>query len=58
MGSPLVLCTHGPRQIAHLIKEKFGAAVTESLPDDKHPRVHVNGEDWREIAEFVRRDQR
>ena len=40
-------------QIARSISERFGARVTASLPADKHPRVHVNAEDWAEVAEFV-----
>ncbi len=40
-------------EIAYAIKAKFGDKITASLPDDKHPRVHVNAENWRELAEFL-----
>ncbi|CAN5457438.1 NADH-quinone oxidoreductase subunit C [soil metagenome] len=40
-------------QIATAIAEKFGDKIIASLPDDKHPRVHVNAEHWREVAEFL-----
>jgi NADH-quinone oxidoreductase subunit C len=45
-----------PRQIAQRISEKFGSAITQSLPDDKHPRVHTTAEHWRGLAEFLRHD--
>lgn len=43
-----------PVQIAELLKSKFGPAITESLPQDKHPRVHTTAGHWRAIAEFLR----
>ena len=43
-------------QIAARITERFGSQITASLPQDKHPRVHVNAADWRALAEFLRRD--
>jgi NADH-quinone oxidoreductase subunit C len=45
-----------PTQIAHLLHERFGAHLLKLLPEDKHPRVHVNVEHWRELAEFLRHD--
>ncbi|MBI1336450.1 MAG: NADH-quinone oxidoreductase subunit C [Phycisphaera sp.] len=45
-----------PQQIAQRLGEKFGSAVTQSLPDDKHPRVHTTAEHWRQIAEFLKFD--
>src|SRR2546421_6329799 len=45
-------------QIASLLQEQFGGKILQALPEDKHPRVHVNASDWREIAEFVLRDLR
>ncbi len=43
-------------QIAKRLADKFGSAVTESLPEDKHPRVHTVAEHWRSIAQFMRDD--
>lgn len=47
-----------PRDIAQIITEKFGKKVLESFPDDKHPRIHVNASDWREMAQFLHNDPR
>ncbi|HEY8668613.1 MAG TPA: NADH-quinone oxidoreductase subunit C [Tepidisphaeraceae bacterium] len=44
------------QQIASKLSERFGARILASFPDDKHPRIHVNAGDWRDIAEFLRRD--
>jgi len=41
------------QQIANVIAEKFGSKIIASFPNDKHPRVHVNAEDWRDLAEFL-----
>lgn len=43
-----------PQQIADRIAGHAGPAVLESLPLDKHPRVHVMARDWRKLAEFLR----
>jgi len=40
-------------QIAQAIATRFGDKIIASFPDDKHPRVHVNAEHWREVAEFL-----
>jgi len=41
-------------QIAQAISDRLGAArVLASLPDDKHPRVHVSADDWAELAAFL-----
>jgi NADH-quinone oxidoreductase subunit C len=45
-----------PEQIAQILADKFGAKITASFPGDKHPRVHVNADDWREIAQFLYSD--
>lgn len=42
-----------PQQIAQAIAGKMGSKVIASFPDDKHPRVHINGPDWRALAEFL-----
>src|SRR3989442_1586572 len=44
------------QQIAQIITAKFGPKIIASFPDDKHPRVHVNAGDWRELAEFLLRE--
>jgi NADH-quinone oxidoreductase subunit C len=45
-----------PTEIASRIAQQFGPKITASLPDDKHPRVHLDAPDWREVAEFLRND--
>jgi NADH-quinone oxidoreductase subunit C len=45
-----------PREIASLLQDKFGDRITAAMPDDKHPRVHVDAANWREIAEFLIRE--
>ena len=42
-----------PHEIARVLQDRFGPKITAALPDDKHPRVHCDGEHWREIAEFL-----
>src|SRR5688500_21293 len=42
-----------PTYLATRITPRFGAKITASLPDDKHPRVHLDAADWREVAEFI-----
>jgi NADH-quinone oxidoreductase subunit C len=46
------------QQITQLLKEQFGEKIQVALPDDKHPRVHVDAGDWREVASFLRNDAR
>jgi len=45
-------------EIAKVLSDKFGARIVASFPDDKHPRVHVDAKDWRELAQFVHSDPR
>jgi NADH-quinone oxidoreductase subunit C len=45
-------------EIASLLQENFGDRILQALPQDKHPRIHVNAADWRPIAEFMLRDER
>lgn len=42
-----------PQQIAQAIQQKFGSKIIASFVDDKHPRVHLNAEDWREVAGYL-----
>ena len=44
------------QQIATAIADKFGPKILASLPEDKHPRVHVDAQNWRELAEFLLRE--
>ncbi len=41
-------------EISALIAERFGAKLTGVFADDKHPRVHVDVEDWKALAEFLK----
>jgi NADH-quinone oxidoreductase subunit C len=42
-----------PTDIAARLAEHFGQFITGSLPEDKHPRVHLRAEHWRPVAEFL-----
>jgi NADH-quinone oxidoreductase subunit C len=44
------------QQIAEVLARKFGPKIKQSLPADKHPRIHVDAVDWRSIAEYLRHD--
>ena len=39
-----------PSQIVQKIQTRFGEKIKAAFPEDKHPRVHVDAGDWREIA--------
>ena len=45
-----------PADISRLITERFGDKITAAFPSDKHPRVHLDATDWRELAEFLIRE--
>lgn len=45
-----------PIDIAQKLSEEFDACITESLPEDKHPRIHTSAEHWREMAQYLRRE--
>ncbi|HEV2292686.1 MAG TPA: NADH-quinone oxidoreductase subunit C [Tepidisphaeraceae bacterium] len=44
------------QRIARALQDRFGEKIIASFPDDKHPRVHVEASDWREIAEYCLHD--
>ena len=45
-----------PADISKLITDRFGEKITAAFPSDKHPRVHVDAQNWRELAEFLIRE--
>ena len=45
-----------PTQIAQQLAAQFPDAITASLPDDKHPRIHTTAAHWRAMAEYLRHD--
>jgi NADH-quinone oxidoreductase subunit C len=45
--------TVNPQQLAKAIQDKFNDRILAAIPDDKHPRVHINAEHWRELAQFL-----
>ena len=45
-----------PAEITAALTEHLPAAVTESHPDDKHPRVHTTADQWRALAEHLREE--
>jgi NADH-quinone oxidoreductase subunit C len=45
-----------PADITRLITDRFGDKIIAAFPSDKHPRVHVDAKNWRELAEFLIRE--
>ncbi len=45
-----------PQQIIQLVEERFPGKVDAAFADARHPRIHVNAADWRQIAEFLHSD--
>jgi len=45
-----------PPEIIAALQARFGGQIVDAKPADKHPRIHVDGANWRPIAEFLRRD--
>lgn len=41
--------------VAHL-SDRFAGRLLATFPNDKHPRVHLAADHWRELAEHLRRD--
>ena len=44
------------RQITDLVQQRFAEKIIAAFPQDKHPRVHVDAANWRELAEFLYRE--
>jgi NADH-quinone oxidoreductase subunit C len=42
-----------PAQIISMIESRFPGVATASFADDKHPRVHLNADRWRAVAEYL-----
>ena len=42
-----------PQQIISVLNGTFPGRIRESFPDGKHPRVHLDAEHWRPVAEFL-----
>jgi NADH-quinone oxidoreductase subunit C len=45
-----------PEEIEKRLREMLGERIGEGYARDKHPRVHVQAQHWREVAEFLLRD--
>jgi len=45
-----------PTQIANKLNAKFSDKIIETFAVDKHPRIHLHADHWREIAEYVAHD--
>jgi len=43
-------------QIASLLQDRFSDKNLAAFPADKHPRIHVDAQNWRPVAEFLLRD--
>ena len=51
------------QQIIEILRVRFGPKILAAFPaepgrSDKHPRVHVDAADWRQLAEFIQGDPR
>jgi NADH-quinone oxidoreductase subunit C len=42
-----------PQQIVTALQDRFPGKITATFPDDRHPRVHLEFDHWREIAEHL-----
>ena len=47
-----------PIQIAEILALAFPTQISRSVALDKHPRIETTGEYWRDIAAFLRHDER
>lgn len=43
-------------QIIQRLQTRFGPAILAAFPRDKHPRVHINAGEWRNVADYLRHD--
>ena len=48
--------TMTPASIVDHLRTHMGEAILDAHPDDKHPRVHVDAQNWRALAERLFRD--
>jgi len=46
-----------PQQITQTLRSRFADKILAAFPDDKHPRVHIEASNWREVAKFLRTDE-
>src|SRR5947209_7897754 len=42
-----------PQQIVQKLTARFGEKITAAFAEDKHPRVHIDAADWRELAQYL-----
>lgn len=42
-----------PHEIVQRLRVRFGPMILASLPDDRHPRVHVAADNWLAVAQFL-----
>jgi NADH-quinone oxidoreductase subunit C len=45
-----------PASLLQQISKRFGQRLLAIVPDIRRPRIHLNAEDWREVAEYLRTD--
>ena len=45
------------QEIAQKLTARFGDAIAESYPEDKHPRVHTTADPWPEVAAYLFEDK-
>jgi NADH-quinone oxidoreductase subunit C len=43
-------------EIIEVLNTRFPGRILASYPGDKHPRVHIEAANWREMAQFLRSD--
>lgn len=42
-----------PQQMIQVLQDRFGHAILATFPQDKHPRIHIDAKDWRQVAQFM-----
>ncbi len=45
-----------PSAIIELLRQRFAKAIVAAFPEDRHPRVHINAADWRDVAVWLRNE--